>query len=172
MNKTKKMVFLSFLVSIALVIYIVEAQIPVLFPGIKLGLANIVSLATLLMLGWKEALLIMFLRTILGSIFGGSMSAFMFSIAGGLLSNIVMIILYKSFKDSMSLWTISICGAIFHNIGQLFVASFVVQDFRVYVYLPILLVSAVITGYFIGLCTKFLNSHLNRIGMFKDIIYK
>ncbi|MDW8799544.1 Gx transporter family protein [Clostridium sp. A1-XYC3] len=172
MNKTKKMVFLSFLVSIALVIYVIEAQIPVLFPGIKLGLANIISLAALILIGWKEALLIMFLRTILGSIFGGSMSAFMFSIAGGLLSNIIMIVLYKSFKESMSLWTISICGAIFHNIGQLLVASFVVQDFRIYVYLPILLVSAVITGYFIGLCTKFLNAHLNKLSMFKDVISK
>ena len=72
MNKTKRMVFLSFLVSIALVIYVIEAQIPVLFPGIKLGLANIVSLTALLLLGPKEALLIMLLRTILGSIFGGT----------------------------------------------------------------------------------------------------
>jgi len=172
MNKIKKMVFLSFLVSIALLIYIIEAQIPPFFPGIKLGLANIISLAALIMFGWKEALLIMFLRTILGSIFGGSMSAFMFSLAGGLLSNIIMIILYKSFKKSMSLWTISICGAIFHNIGQLFVASFVVQDFRVYIYLPILLISAVVTGYFIGLCTNFLSAHLNKIRMFRDISYK
>ena len=172
MNKTKRMVFLSFLVSIALVIYIVEAQIPVLFPGIKLGLANIVSLAAMILLGWKDALLIMLLRTLLGSMFGGSMSAFMFSIAGGLLSNIVMIILYKYFKNSMSLWTISICGAIFHNIGQLLIASFVVQDFRIYIYLPVLLLSAVITGYFIGLSTKLLIAHLNKIPMFRDIISK
>lgn len=172
MNKTKRMVFLSFLVSIALVIYIVEAQIPVLFPGIKLGLANIVSLAALILLGWKDALLIMLLRTLLGSMFGGSMSAFMFSIAGGLLSNIVMIILYKYLKNSMSLWTISISGAIFHNIGQLLVASFVVQDLRIYIYLPVLLVSAVITGYFIGLSAKFLTIHLNKIPMLREIINK
>ncbi|WP_411679246.1 Gx transporter family protein [Clostridium thailandense] len=168
MNKTKRMVFLSFLVSIALVIYVIEAQIPVLFPGIKLGLANIISLTALLLLGSKEALLIMFLRTILGSIFGGTVSSLMFSLAGGILSNIIMIILYKYFKNSMSLWTISICGAVFHNIGQLFVASLVVQDFRIYVYLPVLLISAVFTGYFIGLCTKFLASHINKIPMFRE----
>lgn len=172
MNKTKRMVFLSFLVSIALVIYIVESQIPVLFPGIKLGLANIISLAALILLGWKDALLIMLLRTLLGSIFGGSMSAFMFSIAGGLLSNIVMIILYKNFKNSMSLWTVSICGAIFHNIGQLLVASFVVQDLRIYIYLPILLISAVLTGYFIGLCTKFLTIHLDKVPILKEVTSK
>lgn len=168
MNKTKRMVFLSFLVSIALVIYIIEAQIPVLFPGIKLGLANMISLAALILLGWKEALLIMILRTTLGSIFGGTMPSFMFSLAGGFLSNIVMIILYKNFKNSMSIWTISICGAVFHNIGQLFVASIVVQNFRIYVYLPVLLVSAVLTGYFIGLCTKFLTTHLTKISIFKE----
>lgn len=170
MNKTKRMVFLSFLVSIALVIYIIEAQIPVLFPGIKLGLANMISLAALILLGWKEALLIMLLRTTLGSIFGGTMPSFMFSLAGGFLSNIVMIILYKNFKNSMSLWTISICGAIFHNIGQLFVASIIVQNFKIYVYLPVLLVSAVITGYFIGLCTKFLTTHLKKISIFKEFL--
>lgn len=166
------MVFLSFLVSIALVIYVVESQIPVLFPGIKLGLANIVSLAALILLGWKDALLIMLLRTLLGSMFGGSMSSFMFSIAGGLLSNIVMIILYRYFKNSLSLWTISICGAIFHNIGQLLVAAFVVQDLRIYVYLPVLLVSAIITGYFIGLCAKLLTAHLYKIPTLKGIVNK
>lgn len=171
MNKTKKMVFLSFLVSIALVIYIVEAQIPIPFPipGIKLGLANVISLAALILLGWKEALIIMLIRTLLGSFFGGSMSAFMFSIAGGILSNILMIILYKYFKNSISLWTISICGAVFHNIGQLLVASFVVQDLRIYIYMPVLLISAVLTGYFIGLCVKFLVSHLGKIPMLREM---
>ena len=61
---TRKMIFLSLMVGIALIIYIIEAQIPVLFPGIKLGLANVISLVTLIMLGGYEALLVMFLRTL------------------------------------------------------------------------------------------------------------
>ena len=169
MNKTKKMVVLSLMISIALVIYVIEAQIPVLFPGVKLGLANVVSLVALIIFGWKEALIIMFLRTLLGSMFGGSMSAFMFSIAGGLLSNLVMIFLYRYFKNAISLWSISIIGAIFHNIGQLLVASFVIQDLRIYVYLPVLLIAAVIAGYFIGLCTNFLMEHLNKIPILNEI---
>lgn len=68
---TRKMIFLSLMVGIALIIYIIEAQIPVLFPGIKLGLANVISLVTLIMLGGYEALLVMFLRTLLGSMFAG-----------------------------------------------------------------------------------------------------
>ncbi|WP_368487793.1 Gx transporter family protein [Clostridium sp. BJN0013] len=170
MNKTKKLVFLSFLTGMALVIYIIEAQIPVLFPGIKLGLSNTVSLATLILLGWREALLVMLLRTLLGSMFNGTMTAFMFSIAGGILSNLVMIILYKYFKNSMSLWTISICGAIFHNIGQLLIASIIIQDFKIYIYLPVLLISAIITGYFIGWCTKFLMDNLSKIPIFKSFL--
>ena len=163
MNKTKKMVLLSILVSIALVIYLIEAQIPILFPGIKLGLANSISLVALILLGWKEAFLIMVLRTLLGSMFGGSLSAFMFSIAGGILSNLVMVLLYKWFKNSLGIPTISVCGAVFHNIGQLLVASFVVQDLRIYIYLPLLLVSAIVTGYFIGILSSVLKARLGKI---------
>ncbi|MBP1744584.1 MAG: Heptaprenyl diphosphate synthase component [Firmicutes bacterium] len=169
MNKTKKMVLLGLMVSIALIIYVIEAQVPVLFPGIKLGLANLVSLTALILWGPREALLIMFLRTLLGSMFTGSMSAFMFSIAGGLLSNLVMIFLYRFFRKSMSIWSISMIGAVFHNIGQLLVASIVIQDLRIYIYLPVLMVSAVVTGYFIGLCTTFLTRYLDRTNSIGDI---
>lgn len=166
---TKKMIFLSLMVGIALIIYIIEAQIPVLFPGIKLGLANVISLVTLIMLGGKEALLVMFLRTLLGSMFAGSMSSFMFSVAGGLLSNLVMIILYYKFNEHLSLSAISVSGAIFHNIGQLLVAAFVVKDFRIYVYLPVLMISGILTGYFIGLCTKYLHKNLGNLKLFNDL---
>lgn len=169
MKKTKKMVLISLLVAIALVIYIIESQIPVLFPGIKLGLANSISLVVLVFLGWKEALLVMSLRILLGSIFTGNMASFMFSIAGGLLSNIIMIILLKNFKDNLSLPTISVCGAIFHNIGQLFAASFVIQDFRIYIYLPVLLISAVVTGYFVGILTSLLYPRLKETALFSNI---
>ena len=167
MKKTRKMVLLSILVSIALVIYLIEAQIPVLFPGIKLGLANSISLVALILFGWKEAFLIMILRTLLGSMFGGSLSAFMFSIAGGILSNIVMILLYKYLKKALSLPTISVCGAVFHNIGQLLVAAFIIKDLRIYVYLPVLLVSAIATGYFIGILTNILKNRLEKILILK-----
>ena len=163
MTKTKRMVLLSMLVAIALVIYLIEGQIPVLFPGIKLGLANSISLVALILLGWREAFLIMILRTLLGSIFGGGMPAFMFSIAGGILSNIVMVILYKYFRKYISIPTISVCGAVFHNIGQLLVAGFIINDLRIYVYLPVLLIAAIITGYFIGILSSILKSRLEKI---------
>lgn len=163
MTKTKRMVLLSMLVAIALVIYLIEAQIPVLFPGIKLGLANSISLVALILLGWREAFLIMILRTLLGSIFGGGMPAFIFSLAGGILSNIVMVLLYKYLKKYISVPTISVCGAVFHNIGQLLVAGFIINDLRIYVYLPFLLIAAIVAGYFIGILSSILISRLEKI---------
>lgn len=169
MKKTRKMVLLGLLTGIALVVYVIEAQIPVILPGIKLGLANAISLLALIIMGPKEALTIMLLRTLLGTFLGGNMSAFLYSISGGILSNLVMIILYKKFNESFSLWSISIAGAIFHNIGQLFIAALVVQDFKIYFYLPVLMISAIAAGYFIGLVTNFLSKHLEKIAFLKGI---
>lgn len=167
MFNLRKATFLGLMIGISLVIYIVESQIPVIFPGIKLGLANVISLSALLILGWKEALTITIIRILLGSIFCGGMSSFLFSIAGGILSNIIMIILYIFFKDIISIYTISIIGAIFHNIGQLFVAAIVVNNYNVYIYLPVLMVSAIITGCFVGIVAKNLKEHIDKICLFE-----
>lgn len=161
MNKTKKMLYLSMLLGAALAVYVIESQIPVIFPGIKLGLANTVSMYVLLVFGWKEAIAIMVLRTFIGAMFGGNLFSFLFSISGGTLSTISMILLYRYFKDEISIPYLSVGGALFHNIGQLFAASIVVKDFRMYIYLPILMIAAVITGWFTGIiCNELYNRKL------------
>lgn len=154
MKKLNKVLYLSMILCIALVIYVVEAQIPVIFPGIKLGLANAVSLFVLISFGGKEAITIMVLRTFLGAVFGGNLFGFFFSLGGGLLSNLAMICLYKYFKDEISIPWLSMGGAIFHNIGQLLVAAIVIGDFKIYFYLPILMIAAIITGYFTGVVAE------------------
>ncbi|MFX0548113.1 Gx transporter family protein [Hathewaya histolytica] len=163
MKNTKKLLYLGFCIGIALVIYFVEAQIPVLFPGIKLGLANSVSLFVLFFFGWKEAIAVMIIRTFLGSLFGGNLFAFFFSLSGGLFSNIVTIIALKYFKEDVSIEWLSVLGAVFHNIGQLLIAAFLIRDFRIYFYFPILNISSIITGYFTGIVTKNLYLRLNKI---------
>lgn len=165
MRKTKKLVFLSLLASLAIVVYIIEAQLPVLvpIPGVKLGLSNMVSLATLLIFGPGACLSVLSLRIVLGSLLTGSLSALFFSLAGGLLSNIGMIILYLLFKKHISIWVISIVGSILHNIGQLLVAALVIQNLKIYYYLPILLISGVITGFFVGLGAYFIESHIKKL---------
>ncbi len=154
---TKKLVILSMLVSQALVLHLIERLIPVPVNiyGVKLGLANIISLFTIIIFGWKEAVLVVFLRTLLASLFGGGISTLLYSLSGGLLSAIIMALMYNGFGAIFSIPIISVIGAIFHNIGQLTAASLVVSNIMIFSYLPILTVSAVITGLFIGYVVNF-----------------
>ena len=156
MKSTKKMVTLSVLISQALVLHVIERLIPVPvpIPGVKLGLANIISMFTIIIFGWKEALLVVFLRTMLGSFFGGGVSSFLYSISGGMISALAMALLYKYFNKIFSIVAISVVGAVFHNIGQILVASMVVSNVNLFFYLPILMITAVITGIFIGITVQ------------------
>ncbi len=157
MAKTKKMVLLSILISQALILNVIERGIPVPVPvpGVKLGLANVISLFTIIVFGFKETILVVFLRTFLGSAFAGGISSFFYSLAGGLLSAAIMSYMYLRHKDTFSIPAISVVGAIFHNIGQISVASFVINNIRLFYYLPVLLISGVITGIIIGLTVQF-----------------
>ena len=102
MKRSRKIVYIGLLVSQALVLHIFENMIPVPFvtPGAKLGLANLVTVLALYTLSKKETLLVLFLRLTLGSIFGGSLSAFMYSAAGGILSFLAMVLIKELFKDN------------------------------------------------------------------------
>ena len=165
MNKTRKIALLSILISQALVLHIIERAIPVPVPvpGIKLGLANIISLFTIIVFGYKEVFALVIVRTFLGSLFGGGFSSFLYSISGGLLSASVMYLLYSKYKDLFSIPTISIVGAVFHNIGQIGIASIVMQNMHLFYYLPVLLISGVITGIMIGFMVQFTMEPLKRI---------
>jgi heptaprenyl diphosphate synthase len=157
MSRTRKMVLMGILVSQALILHLIERMIPVPVPvpGIKLGLANAVSLLTIILFGPKEALAVVAMRTFLGSVFGGGVASFIYSFIGGSISTIAMAIMYKRFKNLFSLPAISVVGAIFHNIGQILVASLIVQNAKLFYYLPLLLISAVVTGLFIGFAVQY-----------------
>lgn len=99
---------------------------------------------------------IVLLRSILGPLLGGSPTAIMYSMAGGVLSCIVMAVLYYKFNKYFSLMGISLAGAVFHNIGQLLTASFIYGSIGIlFTYMPILMVASVFTGNFIGLAAKY-----------------
>jgi heptaprenyl diphosphate synthase len=163
MTKTKKLTLLSLLLAQALALHFIERAfpLPIAVPGVKLGLANIITLITIISFGFKEAIIVVVGRTFLGALFGGGFSAFLFSVSGGLLSTIIMSIMYKKFIKFFSIPAVSITGAIFHNIGQIAVASFVVENINLFFYLPILIISGVITGLFIGLVVQFTLKPLN-----------
>lgn len=165
MSKTQKLIILSLLISQALALHVIERAIPVpmAVPGIKLGLANIITLFTLIIFGFKEAIIVVVLRTFLGSLFGGGISSFLFSVVGGLMSTAIMAILYRYFINIFSISTISVVGAVFHNLGQIAVASLLVANANLFYYLPVLLISGIITGLFIGFTVQFAKDPLMRI---------
>lgn len=152
---TKKLTTISMLTALSLIIFIVEAQIPPLvpIPGIKLGLANVVTLITIAWLGRKEAFAVLMLRIALSSVFTGTLMSFIYSILGGILCFIVMSLTLKIFRNN-AFWVISVLGAISHNIGQIIAAVFFTSTWQIAAYLPVLLISAVITGMFTGLTAQ------------------
>lgn len=169
MRKTSRLVYVGLLVAQALVLHIIERMIPVPFitPGAKLGLANLVTVIALYTLdSKKDAFLVIFLRLTLSTMFGGSLSSFMYSAAGGTLSFIAMLAIKETFKDKVSIVGVSSAGAIFHNIGQLIIASAIVNNIAVMLYLPILSVVGIVTGIFIGITANYVVNHLKKLPMF------
>ncbi|MBM7582531.1 heptaprenyl diphosphate synthase [Caldicoprobacter guelmensis] len=161
MNEVKKMVMLALIISQALVLHLIEGFMPVVAPGIKLGLANIMTLVTLVFFGFKEALMVVMVRSILGSLLAGSFTSMLYSLAGGILSCLTMGLLYIRWRNYFSIIGISTAGAILHNIGQLLVASWVFGTIGIlFTYLPILTIAALGTGFFIGLVSNYVIKYL------------
>ena len=144
--KTKRITRLALLTAIALTIFLVEAQIPALvpIPGIKLGLANIVTVFTVYALGSKEGCLVLAARIFLGAVFAGNMNALIFSLLGGFSAMLVMILLSRS--RHLSIYGVSIGGAAAHNCGQIAAACLTLGSMAPLYYLPILLGASLITG--------------------------
>ncbi|WP_207720960.1 Gx transporter family protein [Clostridium gasigenes] len=164
------MVYISLLVAQALVLHIFERMIPVPFitPGAKLGLANLITVVALYTLeDKKDAFLVIFLRLTLGTMFGGNLSSFMYSAMGGILSFLGMVFIKETFKDKVSIIGVSSVGAIFHNVGQLIVASLIVKNIGVMLYLPVLSTIGIGTGIFIGITANYLVKHLSKLSIFR-----
>lgn len=155
--KTKKLVFMGLLAAVSLGIWVIEAQLPapVPIPGVKLGLASIVTLAAMALLGRREALAVLLVRVVLASLFAGSFSAILFSLAGGLLSWAAMALSMGLFP-TQRLWVVSVFGAIAHNTGQLLAAMAVTRTAALAAYAPALLCAAILTGAFTGLAAIYL----------------
>ena len=161
MNRTRKLVFMALLTALELTIWVIEAQIPapVPVPGIKLGLASVITLAAMASLGRKEAGCILLARILLGALFAGSVSALLFSITGGVVSWCVMAALLGLFPEKL-MWVVSVFGAIGHNAGQLLAAVIVTGTPGILWYGPALLAAAIVTGVFTGLGAMYLTRAL------------
>lgn len=164
MKNTKKMTILALYTTIALTIFVIESALPTLvpIPGVKLGLANIITLLVLLSYGGKEAVCVLVMRIVLGSIFAGQMMSFFYSLCGGLLCFAMMWLVNRILRGKYVYLT-SVIGAIFHNIGQILAAIVLTHSMSVLLYFPILMVSGIVTGIFTGLCTHFAYRRLQEI---------
>ena len=152
----KKLTLLALYTTIALTIFVVESAIPTLLPipGVKLGLANVITLWLLMHTDWKDTLMVLLMRILLASIFAGQMVSFSYSLCGGLLCFAVMTIAIR-LLGKRAIVLISILGALFHNLGQILIAIVILQSLSILTYQPILAISAVVTGTFTGLCAHF-----------------
>lgn len=164
MPKTKKLALMAVLTAIALTIFMLEAQLPapVPIPGVKLGLANIVTLTAMLILGRREAGAILAARIIMGAVFAGNPSAMLYSAAGGVLAYAAMCLLV-GVVPGKRLWAVSAVSAVAHNMGQLLACVLVVKTPGVFIYAPALIVSGVITGVFTGFGAMYLVRALRKL---------
>ena len=160
---TKRITYTGMFVAIAMVFSYLESMIPVniAVPGIKLGLANIITLFVLQKYRVRDALAVLVLRIFLGSLFTGTLISCLYSLSGGLLCLIGMALLCRLLRNRY-LWFVSVCGAILHNIGQILAAMLVMQTTQVIWYLPFLLISGCVTGLFTGLAATYLIRHWKR----------
>ena len=154
--KVQKMALLGVLTAGAIVIAILESFIPSIgIPGVKLGLANIVILIILYELGIVEAIIVNLLRVLVVGLVRGTFLSmgFLMSLIGAVLSLGIMILFYLLIKK-FSIVGVSVIGSVFHVFGQILIAMLFLGTAYIFLYLPIIAISAIITGVFVGIVAK------------------
>lgn len=149
--KTKKIAYLGLLIALAFVFSYIEFLIPVNIgvPGAKLGLANLVVIVALYTLGERDAFLLSVVRIVLVGFTFANMASMIYSLAGGILSYLVMVIAKRT--KLLSMTGVSVLGGVFHNVGQIIVAILVLETASLVYYLPVLLIAGITSGVIIGI---------------------
>lgn len=149
-----KTAYLGIFTAVALICSYIETlfPIPLGIPGVKLGLPNIVTVWILYLIGTREALLVSILRILLSGFLFGNLFSIFYSLAGGILSLIVMVLLKKT--NLFRIVIVSIAGGITHNVGQWLLASVLVETYEILYYLPILVLAGTLTGFVIGMISQ------------------
>ena len=158
-----RVAYFGIFTSLALIFSYVESLIPISFgiPGVKLGLANLITILVLYKMSVKEAYLVSVVRVVLSGFMFGNLFAILYSLAGGLLS-LAMTNLFRR-TDRFSIYGVSMAGGVFHNVGQFIMAMLVVESVSIAGYLPVLLVAGLATGLVIGIVS---NEMLKRLKNF------
>lgn len=152
-RRTTEVAYVALMVALALIFSYVEAIIPYNpgIPGIKLGIANVVTVIALYKFSWKDAMAVSVIRVLIaGLLFNGLFGA-LYSLAGALVSLTGMILLKKTKLFSVA--GVSMAGGVLHNLGQLLVAAALIEDARIFFYFPVLLFSGIAAGIAIGVAS-------------------
>lgn len=151
LNRNKRIALRGILIALAMILSYIESFIPIssAVPGVKIGLANIVTIYAIERMGVRDTLIISLLRILLSTILFGNPAVMIYSLAGALLSIFIMSLI-SQFPHS-GIMGISVAGAVFHNIGQCAAAALALRNINVFGYLPILLVAGIAAGIITGL---------------------
>ena len=151
---SKKTAYLGMFVTLALIASYVESLVPFYFgaPGIKLGLANLITVVLLYRADWKDAFTVSMLRILLSGFLFGNVFSILYSFAGAVLSLLIMCLLRKI--EGFSILGVSISGGVTHNLGQIGAAIFLMENGNIIYYFPVLMVAGIITGLLIGIGSR------------------
>ncbi len=163
--KIKKLTTCALLTAIALTIWVAESYIPPLtpVPGIKLGLANIVTIFTAYYLGGSYAVSVLTLRVVLGLLLTGQVSAALYAAPAGVGALLLTLLLKMRMKEEL-IWVVSGLSALVHNAIQLGVAVLITGSTAILIYMPLLAAAGLIAGTFTGLCAKYTLKIMRRTG--------
>ena len=153
-HSTAHIIALSALLTVlALIFSYIEAIVPFNsgIPGVKLGLANLVIITALYVLGFRYAMTINILRILISGLLFNGFFAAIYSLAGGILSLTIMFVLKKT--GLFSTVGVSMAGGVAHNLGQLLIAALIISNIKLFVYFPVLLFSGMFSGILIGILT-------------------
>jgi len=160
-TNSKKIAYYGLATALAIIMGYIEFLIPmpIPVPGVKLGLSNIVVLLILYIMGTRAAFVISLLRVLLSGLLFAGFAGLLYSLAGAILSFTFMAVLKRT--NQFSIIGISLVGGVVHNVGQITIAALVVENSKLFYYLPMLLVAGVITGVVIGIVAKLALKHLS-----------
>ncbi len=164
------MIFISLLIAQGVVIGLLENMIPYPFsfaPGAKLGLANLITIIALFTMPKKDSFLLVWLRLLLTTLLGGTLSTFLYSMSGAMLSYFGMLLVKKIGPKFVSIIGISATGGFMHNVGQLLTAAFIAQSWSVLLYLPILSFLGILSGIAIGIAANYLLQRVDTLRRFQ-----
>lgn len=164
-----QMTLLAVFTTLALAIYYVESLLPppIPIPGIKLGLANIITLILIKNASLKDAFLVLLMRILLAALLFGQVISLLYSLAGGICCLIAMYFINRLLQGHFTGIT-GIFGAMFHNLGQLIMAILLTRSLAPIAYLPFFVICSAVTGLFTGLCAQFAHKQLQRLNIWKS----